>query len=116
MKYNLFLSLIFFTIQITYSQIVPKIIWSKIYDGPGHKDEFLYDIKVDNNNNFYFAGRSDGLNGFADFFLIKYSNNGDSIFTLRYTSAPNSVNEANLPFIRKEYPLSFSQTVFICFY
>jgi outer membrane protein assembly factor BamB len=95
MKYYLFLFLIFFTIQITYSQIVPEIMWSKIYDGPGHKSEFLYDLKADNNNNFYFAGRSDGLNGFADFFLIKYSSIGDSIFTLRYISAPNSVNEAN---------------------
>jgi|ERR1035437_54980 hypothetical protein len=95
MKYILFLSLILFTIQINYSQIVPEIMWSKIYDGPGHKSEDLYDIKADNNNNIYLAGRSDGLNGFADLFLIKYSSVGDSIFTLRYTSAPNSVNAAN---------------------
>ncbi len=95
MKYKLLITLLILTIQITFPQIVPQIVWSKIYDGPGHKSEYLYDIKSDNNNNFYFAGLSDGLTGSADFFIIKYSVSGDSLFTIRYTSAPNSVNAAN---------------------
>lgn len=95
MKTKLLLSLVMLTIQFTYSQIVPELQWVKTYDGVGHKNDFLNKVCVDKSKNIYMAGQSEELNGALAFFLIKYNETGDSLFTERYVSAPTSWNEVN---------------------
>ena len=56
-----------------------NILWNKKYKGPAFEDR-VAGISVDNQNNIYIGGYSEGQDGVFHFLLIKYSGStGDSI-------------------------------------
>jgi hypothetical protein len=67
----------------------------RIYDGVGNGNDFVNDMKIDNDHNIYLAGRSEGLDGTPDFTIMKYSNTGDSLLNIRFISSQNAWDEAN---------------------
>ena len=89
----IFLTIIGFPFLILSQTFIPKLEWYKIYDGPGNSIDLTNDVKMDNLSNIYLGGRSVGLDG-IDLLVLKYSEFGDSLLELRYSSAPQSWNEA----------------------
>lgn len=60
-------------------------LWRDAYDGPGHGEDKPYDMKIDNAGNIYVTGRSDGGDAtFEDFVVLKYSPNGNRLWSTRY--------------------------------
>ncbi len=90
-----FVFFVIFFPQLNFSQIVPEIEWLRIYDGIGNGNDFVNDMKMDNEYNTYLAGRSEGIDGTPDFIIMKYSNSGDSLLNIRFISAPGAWDEAN---------------------
>jgi hypothetical protein len=86
---------LFLISQTSFAQLVPEVEWLKIYDGIGNGNDFVNDMKIDKDHNIYLAGRSEGIDGTPDFIVMKYSNNGDSVFNLRFISSQNAWDEAN---------------------
>jgi len=77
-----------------------NIIWSQFYDGPAHKDDFVYDIRIKNNGDAYAVGASTDPESGLDFTTIKYS---QSPILLSYkpliddagSSTPNGIIETD---------------------
>lgn len=62
--------------------------WSRFYNGPGNSEDVTYWIMIDSAFNIYSAGSSiGGSNSFRDFLILKYSNSGDSLLTIRYNGS-----------------------------
>lgn len=66
-----------------------QLIWARRFDGLGNDDDFPVDIAVDNLNNVIVGGITTGINTSLDYLILKYSNNGDSIWNRKY-SGPGS--------------------------
>lgn len=65
-------------------------LWVKRYHGPSTSstpDDFAYAVAVDDSDNIYVTGWSDGINDIPQCFTIKYSPNGDSLWGHRYPSS-----------------------------
>lgn len=63
-------------------------IWTKYYDGPGLGEdgvEGAVKCVLDNQNNIYVAGSSQGIGSGRDIVLLKYNSNGDLLWQQRYT-------------------------------
>lgn len=63
------------------------LIWNRVYDGPINMYDFATALRIDNDNNIYFAGVSEDEHGGGpegDFALLKYNTDGDTIWTRRY--------------------------------
>jgi len=86
--------LFFLVTQNLYSQIFPELDWFRIYNGPINNYDFLHSMKMDNSG-IYLAGGSFMQDSTADAFLIKYSLEGDSIFSIVYSRQPNVRDEFN---------------------
>lgn len=58
-------------------------LWLARYDGPGHWDDILKGMKVDNAGNVYVSGRSWGAGVSWDFGTVKYSPTGQQLWVKR---------------------------------
>jgi hypothetical protein len=92
---RIFIFVWFLTIpQNLYSQITPELDWHRIYNGPINSYDFLHSMKMDDSG-IYLAGGSYMSDSTADAFLIKYSDEGDSLFSIVYSLQPNVRDEFN---------------------
>ena len=80
--------------QNLYPQVYPELDWYRIYNGPINSADFLHSMKMDNSG-IYLAGGSYMSDSTADAFLIKYSREGDSLFSIVYSLQPNVRDEFN---------------------
>lgn len=65
------------------------LLWERLYDGPAGFGSAVEAIALDSSGNVIVAGRSKASNGKNDFMTIKYSSNGDTVFTARYNGPGN---------------------------
>jgi hypothetical protein len=74
------------------------LAWSRLYDGPIHEIMFTADIAVDNDGNSYVAGNgsASGGNTVDEYLIVKYSTNGDTLWTRHYRD-PGYQNLYNCP-------------------
>jgi len=62
--------------------------WTRFYNGPGNREDVAYWIMLDSAMNVYTAGSSIGQgNNFRDYLILKHSNAGDSLWTIRYNGS-----------------------------
>jgi hypothetical protein len=61
-------------------------LWTNRYDGPAGKEDFAYHAVVDNNDDVFVTGSSDGANPFQtrEYATIKYSSDGVPLWISRY--------------------------------
>jgi uncharacterized delta-60 repeat protein len=55
-------------------------LWAKRFDGPGHDQEYLGDMKIDKEGNVYITGSSVSAEGDRDYCTIKYSSSGKRLW------------------------------------
>lgn len=67
-----------------------NLLWERRFNGPGNSDDIPYCLELDGEGNIYVAGISfiDTL-GAYDCCLLKYSNNGDTLWRRFYNSDSN---------------------------
>jgi uncharacterized delta-60 repeat protein len=68
--------------------------WVQRYNGTNNSAEYASAIIVDNQNNIYITGTSEGLNSEFDYLTLKYNTNGIQQWSNRYNGIGNSVDEA----------------------
>lgn len=68
--------------------------WVARYNGPGDAEDFASDVVVDGSGNVVVVGTSFGLTTGYDMTTVKYSSTGSQLWTNRYSSAGNFVDEA----------------------
>jgi hypothetical protein len=87
--------IIIFSFSFLYSQsIVPEIQWYKIYNGSVGEINLPNAYGMDAMNNIYLAGRGTGTDGTADAAVLKYSEDGELLAEIRYSSGSASWDEA----------------------
>ncbi|MDO1451601.1 SBBP repeat-containing protein [Rhodocytophaga aerolata] len=61
-----------------------RLLWSRIYNGPGNGDDQPVSIKVDASGSVYVAGSSAGSGTGQDYALVKYATSGTQSWVKRY--------------------------------
>jgi uncharacterized delta-60 repeat protein len=69
-------------------------LWVVRFDGTGEGEDFVSALTVDASGNVYVTGTSFDLMSGYDIVTLKYNTNGVLIWTNRYTSAGNAIDEA----------------------
>jgi hypothetical protein len=72
--------------------------WVRRYNGPVNGQDAAYAIVVDDSNNVYVTGASDGQEGFfitPDYATIKYYPNGDVAWVKRYNGSAGATDRAH---------------------
>jgi hypothetical protein len=64
--------------------------WVRRYNGPGNGGDVANAVAVDDSGNVYVTGFSEGSGYNIDYATIKYSSNGDAVWTSRYNGPGNS--------------------------
>jgi uncharacterized delta-60 repeat protein len=62
------------------------LLWAKTYAGSATGTDYGYTLAVDQNGNAYVGGFGNGDNPTFDIFVLKYSSNGDPVWTQRWSS------------------------------
>jgi uncharacterized delta-60 repeat protein len=70
-------------------------LWVVRYDGPGGGEDFVSALAVDPSGNVYVTGTSYDLASGYDIVTLKYNTNGVTLWTNRYTSAGDAIDEAS---------------------
>lgn len=65
------------------------IIWSKKYNGASNSNDFVGDMAIDSSENLYISGSSFIQGSGDNFLIIKYDNNGDTLWTESYNGPGN---------------------------
>jgi len=65
------------------------LLWNKTYNAPDNLSETANFISIDNTNNIYISGISNGSGTGQDFCIIKYNSNGDQQWMQRYNGMSN---------------------------
>jgi len=60
-------------------------IWVKRFNGPGNGWDYGWDLVLDDSSNVYVSGMSVGESTMPDFITIKYDNDGNEIWAVRYS-------------------------------
>ena len=68
--------------------------WVQRYNGPGNFYDIAYAIAADDLGFIYVTGGSYGSGGNYDYFTIKYSSSGDTVWTRRYNGPKNALDKA----------------------
>ena len=63
--------------------------WIVRYNGPASKFDGTRAMCIDNNNNIYVAGSSEGKKGNLDYVIVKYNSGGLPLDTIRYNGSGN---------------------------
>jgi uncharacterized delta-60 repeat protein len=61
-----------------------KLLWSRTYDGPGHRIDIANALDFDAQGNILVTGQSMGTQSFSDYATIKYTPTGDTLWVRRY--------------------------------
>jgi uncharacterized delta-60 repeat protein len=61
-----------------------RLLWSRIYNGPGNGDDQPVSIKIDPSGSVYVAGSSAGSETGQDYALVKYTTSGTQSWVKRY--------------------------------
>ncbi|MCB0729022.1 MAG: SBBP repeat-containing protein, partial [Ignavibacteriae bacterium] len=69
-----------------------NIVWNKMYNGSSNRNEFIGDMAIDDSGNVFISGSSFVQGEGDNFLLIKYSNNGDQLWTADY-NGPSGAND-----------------------
>jgi uncharacterized delta-60 repeat protein len=69
-------------------------LWVARYIGPGNGNDSAYALVVDNSGNVYVTGTSVGSGTYYDYATIKYSPDGNQLWTARYNGLGNDYDEA----------------------
>jgi len=69
-------------------------LWVMRYDGPGHGDDIAHDVAVDNFNNIYVTGESQGTTTGVDYATLKYNSAGIQQWVSRYNGPGNGEDRA----------------------
>lgn len=64
--------------------------WLRAYNGPGNADDKVYAITIDQADNIYITGSSEGDASGLDYATIKYTRNGQQVWVARYDGTGNS--------------------------
>jgi hypothetical protein len=70
-------------------------VWVKKFDGPQHSSDAARIVKVDENGFIYVGGSVSVIPGYGSFALIKYNQNGDTLWVRYYNSPINHTNSLN---------------------
>jgi plastocyanin len=68
--------------------------WVRRYNGPGNSGDYALGIAVDDSNNIYVQGDSEGSGTSLDYATIKYHVNGDTSWVRRYNGSADSIDYA----------------------
>ncbi len=74
---------------IKYDKTTGDTIWVRKYNGTASQCDEPYALAIDDSGNVYVTGRSEGTGTGFDYLTIKYSSNGDSLWTARYNNYEN---------------------------
>jgi uncharacterized delta-60 repeat protein len=74
---------------IKYDKTTGDTLWVRRYNGTADQCDEPYALAIDANGNVYVTGRSEGTGTGFDFLTIKYSSNGDTLWTARYNNYEN---------------------------
>jgi uncharacterized delta-60 repeat protein len=74
---------------IKYDKTTGDTIWVRKYNGTASLCDEPYALVIDANGNVYVTGRSKGTDTGFDFLTIKYSSDGESLWTARYNTYEN---------------------------
>ncbi len=66
-----------------------SLIWISRYNGPGNGEDIPRSLTLDDDNNIYVTGESDGGSNGRNYCTIKYNTNGDLIWVSRYLGPNN---------------------------
>ncbi len=69
-------------------------LWAERYDGPGHGDDIAHDVAIDNANNVFVTGESQGSSSGLDYATIKYNSSGVQQWVARYNGPGNGEDRA----------------------
>lgn len=61
-----------------------EVLWTRTFNGPANDDDEINDMILDNKGNIIVTGRSWGIESQWDYLTIKYSSDGDTLWTRRY--------------------------------
>lgn len=64
-----------------------QLLWARKFNGLGNDDDFPVDIVIDGLNNIIVGGTTTGFNTSLDYLILKYTNNGDSIWNRKYSGS-----------------------------
>ena len=70
-------------------------LWVARYDGPANDSDSAYDIAIDNSDNVYVTGGSEGSGTDRDYATIKYSPDGNELWVKRYNGSGNYYDRAD---------------------
>lgn len=59
-------------------------LWRAEYDGPAHKDDVAHSIALDDQGAIFIGGESNSTTTGSDFIVLKYSGEGDLMWSARY--------------------------------
>lgn len=74
-------------------------LWTRRYNGPKNSKDIAYSIALDDSQNIFITGESEGLTGthgiFEDYATIKYNAAGDFKWSARFNGAAGDYDRAN---------------------
>lgn len=70
-------------------------IWVRNYNGPAKGNDTLENATIDNKNNIYLTGSSEGVGTSIDFATIKYSSSGKRLWIRRFDGTAHNIDSAN---------------------
>jgi uncharacterized delta-60 repeat protein len=66
--------------------LVGDLVWSRAYDGPGHKVDIVNAMALDSQGDVIVAGQSIGTGGCSEYATIKYDSTGETLWVRRHGS------------------------------
>lgn len=76
-----------------------KLVWSRTYDGTGHKIDIANalagcaTLQIDTAGNIYVTGQSMGSGSLSDFVTLKYDPDGETLWVRRYNGKANAEDQ-----------------------
>ncbi len=68
--------------------------WIATYNGPGNSDDYAFAMAIDDSENVYITGWSEGTGTYSDYATIKYNSRGEELWVARYNGPGNTYDFA----------------------
>lgn len=73
------------SLTVLTSQVISQTLqWQSLYNGPASRTDHVWSFDMDQNDNLYVIGTSQGPDSTTDYFMIKYDANGQPQWTYRH--------------------------------